>query len=279
MSGFGSRVVVLVVLGLLITSPADGSQPFDLADWSPLGSRFLQNSARAECVSSGASGTWSVAREDDRVVAIARTRRPSQETSIRVPGTAEYSGRRAVLEQPEGVWLGIDRTEFGGGLWWLARSGEPPQRVSQENIRDILLVDGRVTALSGLAFMTWDQGALLQPERDESGAWHFARIIPLDAAPRAHLLDDEGRLWILTGQGVVRFDGEALTEIHRGRYRGLEPDSIALDAAGRIFMGMRHLVVRLTPARRGRLHEDWLVPPWCTNVDLETCACEPGRAD
>lgn len=264
------------IIALLVANPAHG---VELTDWEALPSRFFKDAARAECVSRGASGIWSVERSEDRVVAVPRTRRPSQEASLPVPGTAEFAGRRAVLERPDGVWLGIDRTELGGGLWWLPRSGGPPERVSHENIRDIVLVDGRVTALSGLAFMAWDKGALLQPERDEAGSWRLARIVPMSAAPRAHLIDHQGRLWVLTGRGVVRFDGQELTEIHRGRYRGLDPDSIALDAAGRLFMGMRHLVVRLTPARRGRLHEDWLVPPWCSNVDLETCACEPGRAE
>ena len=72
------------------------------------------------------------------------------------------------------------------------------------------------------------------------------------------------------------FDGTELRRLHRGRYRRLEPDSIVRDAGGRIFIGMRHLVARLTPARRG-FHEDWLVPPWCANVDPDSCACAPGK--
>ncbi len=269
---------LIVVLALGLPVEASGADhAIGLDGWKPLESRFFQNAKRAECASRGASGDWSVRPQEGRVVAVARTRRVSQEPTLPVPGTVEFSGRRAVLERPDGVWLGIDRTELGGGLWWLARSGAPPERVSHENVRDIVLVDGRVTALSGLAFIGWDQGALLQPERSEDGSWRLTRIVPLGAAPQAHHLEPvTGALWIVTNRAIVKFDGRELTRIHQGRYRTFEPDSIARDRAGRIFIGMRHLVVRLSPARKG-FHEDWLVPPWCTNVDLETCACRPGR--
>lgn len=233
----------------------------------------------------GASGKWSVRSVGDRVAVAPRSRRRSDASSLPIPGTVEFSGRRAVLEQPAGVWLGIDRGELGGGLWWLSRSEARPVRVSHENVQGIVRIGGRVTALTGLAFMTWDEGALLQPERGDDGSWRLGHIVPLGAAPRAFHLEgtgDAARLWIVTAESVAVFDGRELERLHRARYHRLEPDSVALDGQGRIFIGMRHLVARLTPAlpgigKRG-FHEDWLVPPECLDVDPVGCACRPGRA-
>lgn len=198
----------------------------------------------------------------------------SIEPSIDVPGTAEFSGPRVVLEEVDGAWLGVDRTELGGALYWVPRDGSGPERVSQENIQGIVRLGGRIIALSGLAFMSWDEGALLEPARDQDGQWRVGHIVPLGAAPRAFAVDprDPEVLWIVTHEAILRYAQGELKRVRRVDYRRLDPNSLAIDSEGRLFVGMRHLVARHSPSPRG-WNEDWLVPPECQSVDPDECTC------
>ena len=159
-----------------------------------------------------------------------------------------------------------------------AAYGGPPQQVSQENVRAIVLLDGQVTAISGLAHMGWNQGALLQPARAESGApnsWKLRRIRPLGAAPQAYLVQASDRgedvLWIATYKALLRIEGARVRRVHELEGWPLI-DSLVVTPDGAIHLGMRGGVGRLTPTWRG-YQEAWLVPPACAEVMPETCEC------
>ena len=291
MSGGFARVALALVAvwlpgpgPLFAESRSVGTEsPAPLSTWRALDREDSDDAERWACWQDGAAGDWSVGLGPAGAHAsrAARVRAATAVSSVPVPDTAEFSGPRAVLERPDGVWLGIDRGEFGGGLWWLPRGGGPAERVSQENVRGIVVLDGKVTAISGLAHMGWNQGALLEPVRAGQGGWKLGRIRPLGAAPQAWALQSSDTtadvLWIATYQAVLRIEGDRMRRVH-GVAGWPLIDSLAVTADGVIFLGMRGGVGRLTPSWRGH-RAAWLVPPSCAEVDPETCECRSRRTE
>ena len=274
-------VALWIACGSVSEAAADGetgARP-PLVGWRALEASRDGDAASWRCWRDGAAGRWAVARGAAGIEVRPASRPAPVDSSVRIPDTAAFAGPRVLLERSDGVWLGIDRGEFGGGLWWLPRSGASPVAVSQENVRGIVMVDGAVTAISGLAHMGWNQGALLQPERTAAGSWRLGRVIPLGAAPQAYTVErtTEGEaLWIATYAGVTRFTDGRVRRVHDLDGWPLI-DSIAVAPDGEIFLGLRGGVGRLTPARRG-YHEAWLVPPRCSEIAPETCECRAARA-
>lgn len=245
-----------------------------LTEWIQLG-RDAGQGLRA-CANRKASGVWSV----EATAGIARISPYRQPPSFesrhrRIPGTAEFAGMRHGLQVERGLWLGVDRGEFGGGLWWFPAGGGPRRRVSQENVHGFETMGGTIWALTGLDHLGLHTGALIAPGFREDGSPRMSRIVPLPGTPKAYTLRDDG-LWIVTSKAVLRFDGDRVQRVHGVAYQSLYPNSIVVDAQGRIFIGMRHLVVRLTKSRRG-YHEDWFVPPSCAVLDIKTCTCTRAR--
>jgi hypothetical protein len=76
-------------------------------------------------------------------------------------------------------------------------------------------------------------------------------------------MDDDTLIVALSG-ALVSVDLAGLVRVfHRNPvWSGTYPNSIARDPAGRIYVGMRSAVARLTPSING-LVEDWLVTSDC----------------
>jgi hypothetical protein len=190
------------------------------------------------------------------------------------PRPPEFACADHVLRFDEGNLVGIDRGEFGGGLWWFPAVGQG-SLVSSENVHGLFQDGSTVVVFVGLAHGITDEGAIVEIVREDTG-WRIARRISLGSSPETWTRTADGAL-VVTGKGISRYRKGTVTRLHKSDYLPLGPNSVvAVD--GTIFIGMRYAVARLTPRRRGFV-ESWLVPPWCVRMVprdyLEPCQCVP----
>jgi hypothetical protein len=104
--------------------------------------------------------------------------------------------------------------------------------------------------------------------RPENGGWKTDALVKLDAGPQAATLD-RGFLYVVTPRSLMRVDGKHAKSIYPLRLGYLYPNSLAVDASGAFFMGMRHFVLQLTPKGDG-FDETWMVPKGC---ERSICPC------
>ena len=155
--------------------------------------------------------------------------------------------------------IGFDRGEWGGSLWWFSLTGHHRYRIFDRNVRAVLLHRGSVLALSGLAHLGTDEGTLLELKL-HGGQWRIETTTDVGANPEAHTVDRRGRLLIATNEGLMTYSEGRLTTLRSSNYHLLYPSSVAEGSDGRIFVGMRHVVARVSSTVAG-YREVWLVPP------------------
>ena len=103
----------------------------------------------------------------------------------------------------EGWLIGFDRGEFGGGLWWRSGRGGQVRRLSTENVRDFLRVDGKLLVLSGLDHQGRNYGHIFQVITADSEQVGLRMVADIGVAPDAvHV--DRGSLLVATYAGVAR---------------------------------------------------------------------------
>jgi hypothetical protein len=190
----------------------------------------------------------------------------------------EFVGRRHVLGVARGFLVGVDRGEFGGGLWWLATDGSSREPISNRNVRAILRTrEQQVIALVGLAHLSLDEGAVLELS-SAAGRWQVARSIDLGSVPLDVSLEPGGAL-ILVSKGLVRYRSGSAVRVHEFQHV-LHPNSVVV-SAGVVFVGMRYAVLKLEPEANG-FREAWLVPPGCAALrvpdDSSACQCMPSTS-
>jgi hypothetical protein len=181
----------------------------------------------------------------------------------------------------KGGWLvGFDAGEFGGGLWFVGADGDRRQ-VSLEgvpswaqNVHGIVEQQGGPLVFVGLNHLSADFGAVLRCVRRE-GRWDTRLISRLDGAPGAAARLSNGDAIFVTTRGIGRVTPSGrVGSLLKRDLDGLYPESIATDAGGNVYVGIRGAVIRL---RAGAAREEWLVPPGCARFELKgmQCTCGP----
>jgi hypothetical protein len=220
-------------------------------------------------------GEWRVALEGDRVTVRGRTWDEKDPLPFEPKdGEGEIAGRRHVLPVEGGYLVGFDHGEFGGGVWWFSadgsRSRELTLRASDsladwipENVHAFGRLGPDVMAFEGLTHLFGNLGRVVRLRRDVNGEWRPSLFTKLAACPHAALEESSGTWLLATTTGVWRLDARARQ--HRvWRPPGghlYYPSSIVRDHAGIVYMGLRNVVVRLTPDNRRGYSVDVLVPP------------------
>jgi hypothetical protein len=223
---------------------------------------------------------WRIAIDHGAVqIAKATSREPDTGPSLpfALPKLQEPRGRRHVLPFGGGYLVGFDAGEWGGALYWFASDGSGQQKLGAENVRGLIAL-GPEAALSieGLAHLGISEGALRWVER-KGGALDATAVTKLPDAPEAFAQAGDD-LYVLTTSSLVRIGRDRrVAVIQPVKTPGLYPDSMGIDASGALWVGMRQLVLRLTP-ERGRFSETWFARKECRRVeqaDLE-CLCHSG---
>lgn len=193
-----------------------------------------------------------------------------------LPKGEPFRGRRHTLAVSDGFLVGLDAGEWGGALYWFSADGKQKKELARENVRGfVALSPDAVVALEGLAHLSLSEGRARWLGRDAQG-WHETHVDALDGSVQTFTQSGKS-IYVATTVSLTRVDGPKQVRVMKSLNDAiLYPDTMAVDPQGRIFLGMRQLVLRLVPNGTG-FDEEWLAPPNCreaTRVDLE-CVCKP----
>jgi hypothetical protein len=190
------------------------------------------------------------------------------------PGEVEMAGRRTVLPVDGGYLVGFDIGEFGGGVWWFSTRGTRRKKLTlrksdalsdyyPENTHALAPLGQDVLAFEGLTHLGGNDGRVVRLSRGPDGDWRPSVFTELEACPHAVLAETASTWLTATTKGVYRIDGQAhVRPVWQPRGGHLYyPSSLARDAAGVVYMGMRTFVVRLTPREPDTYTVDVLAPP------------------
>lgn len=195
---------------------------------------------------------WRVGVEDQRLAISKRDRKTPKPTlpftifeNLRKEGMSDVS---AVMQTSDGLLVGFDGGEWGGGLYWFAPDGKKYAELGNSNVHGLVLVaDDEVLSLEGLNHGGSREGAARWVER-ASGKWATATSKDLGAGPETFVSTKDFVL-VVTPESVVRILRNRTTEVVlRLDVSLLYPNSMVPDAKGHFWIGMRGFVVELVPA-------------------------------
>ncbi|HET7541699.1 MAG TPA: hypothetical protein VFK05_17615, partial [Polyangiaceae bacterium] len=129
-----------------------------------------------------------------------------------------------------------------------------------ENVVEILAADDASIAFVGLAHLGGDRGRAVEI-LESSTDFAVGRSVDLKSAPCAVVRERAGTFLVVTHRGLVRLNHDFTTQtVWDTRWGMLYPNSVAVDAAGIVYVGMRGVVGELTPTG-DEYREHWLFPP------------------
>jgi len=184
-----------------------------------------------------------------------------------------YGGPISTIEYGKGKLEGLNRGEFGGGLWWL--DGASKTKLSNDIVHGFVRTQFGTLAFVGLDHMGLRSGKVLVIGGGDIGPPSITVLADLGESPRAFARAPDGSVVLVTSEKIHRIKSPGKIErIRSAEYGLLYPNSVAVLRSGVIYVGMRHFVTRLTP-KGSSYEEDWLVPSDCRRfVDLGyRCVC------
>jgi hypothetical protein len=185
-----------------------------------------------------------------------------------------HAGRRVVAVD-NGWLIGFNGGEYGGSLWWYPSEPGPGKKLSDRNVRDIMLVSAGRAALVfvGVAHMGVVEGSVLLVTHGD-GNWRIQNRSDLPGAPELVMSSGTGGAVVITTGSIDRVSEAGEVEhLARPNYLGLYPRSAVLAPNGEIVIGMRFFVGVLRPTPEGYRH-DWYVPFACARFRTRGYLCE-----
>lgn len=191
-----------------------------------------------------------------------------------LPKGEAFRGRRHVVATRDGFIVGHDAGEWGGSLYWFSSDGKRQRELAKENVAGLVAIGkDAVLALEGLAHLGINEGRARWLFGDDKG-WRETAVVPLDGAARVFVLRADGT-YVVTTKSLTRIDNAQQAHVVQP-LRGvmLYPNSMVADANGRLFIGMRQLVLRLTP-KDSVFTEQWFAPRGCAEAAQRDhdCVC------
>jgi hypothetical protein len=174
----------------------------------------------------------------------------------------------------DGWLVGFDAGEFGGTLWWFSIDGSKRRKLAEDNVAGFADNSAGVLALVGLAHGT-DYGKILLVREGLEGNRAVEAIADLGSAPTAFAAESADSLIVATYERILRVltSGEVEQLFAPEESYGLPySNSLTLSKMGVIHVGMRHFVLRLSPANEGYKVE-WFVPSDCNKFKVDGYPC------
>jgi len=219
---------------------------------------------------------WQVASDGDGVKISLYQGRHVQDSlpfDIHPDAAAGLAGDRHVKRVNDGWLLGYDAGEFGGALWWFDVDGSHRKKLAEDNVAGFADSSLGALALVGLAHMGTDYGKVLLVREGKQGNRQVDTISDLGSAPTAFAMESGDSLIVATYDKIVRVLVPGGVEQILAPKDGLPyPNSLTLSKAGVIHVGMRHFVLRLSPAIQG-FKDEWLVPSDCKEHEIRGDPC------
>ena len=159
----------------------------------------------------------------------------------------QLKANRFVKRTPDGYLVGLDKGEFGGGLYFVKPDGLDSYQITDYlNIRSIFEYEGRYFALEGLAHLGIQEGQIIEIIREDA-IWKYKSLTRLIDAP-ALIADYKDGKVIVTSQYILKFGGDLkVTQILKSPfYWGmLYPSSLLIDNND-LYLAMRQGVLKIT---------------------------------
>jgi hypothetical protein len=183
------------------------------------------------------------------------------------------AGDRHVKRINDGWLVGFDAGEFGGALWWFSADGSKRRKLAEDNVAGVADSSSGVLALVGLAHMGTDYGKVLLVREGQEGDRPVEAIADLGSAPTAFAMESADSLIVATYDKIVKVMISGEVEQLLAPKEGFPyPNSLTLSKAGVIHVGMRHFILRLSPAGEG-YKEEWFVPSDCNKFKVVGFPC------
>jgi len=127
-------------------------------------------------------------------------------------------------------------------------------------------------SLEGLAHLSINEGAVRWIERSGK-TFQAAKTTPLPDAPHTLAKAADGSIYVLTWSSLVKVTADRHVDVvQKIETDGLYANSMAIDGAGALWIGMRQFVLRLTPSGT-RFTETWFVRESCQHMQIVDMDC------
>lgn len=182
-----------------------------------------------------------------------------------------------VLAVKDGYFVGSDAGEWGGALFWFSAQGTQHRPLANENVQGIAQTGpDEVLSLHGLNHLSLREGRVRWFKPDAQGRWNLDEEKPLDSGPHTFTATPEA-VYVMTATSLTKVGpGHQVTVLEPLPISQLYPNSLALDASGALWVGMRHFVLRVSP-RGEKPSRQWFAPSKCRRSVMEEydCVCKP----
>lgn len=238
------------------------AQAPDLTNWKidtlPTGDKiYPANHSQDNWIFSNSGEKWKIVRNDF-----------SREKGDSFPFTPDFidknlkeiKGNRFVKQTPDGYFVGLNKGEFGGGLYFIKPDGlDGYEMASYLNIRSIFEYNSRYFAIEGLAHLGGQRGQIIEIYKEDT-VWKYKSLINLIEAPDL-ITDYKNEKIIVTSQYILKFGEDfKVSEVLKSPiYWGmLYPSSILIDKND-LYLSMRQGILKIKTFDSTPDYE-WYVP-------------------
>lgn len=193
---------------------------------------------------------WVVHGVDGKVVASLKSdRKPIPRDAPTFDTTVQLQDPEApatMFSKVDDGWIAAyNEGEFGAAVYWFSSGGTNRRKLSDHQINQFMIDNGRIFAVEGLAHLSLSRGSMIEM-RKEKGLWSVEEFVPLPESAEAIAQASSGDYVIVTSDMLLRINLEKELRIlvPNGDWSALYPNSVALADDGFIYIGMRQFVVR-----------------------------------
>ena len=172
----------------------------------------------------------------------------------------EITGNRFVKKTLDGYLVGLNKGEFGGGLYFIKTQGlDHYEMANYLNIHNIFEYQSKYFAIEGVAHLGAQRGQILEIYKEDT-VWKYKSLTRLIEAP-ALITDYNKEKIIITSQYILKFAKDfKISEILKSPfYWGmLYPSSILIDKND-LYLAMRQGVLKIKTFENTPEYE-WYIP-------------------
>lgn len=165
---------------------------------------------------------------------------------------------RAVKKVQDGYIIGLNKGEFGGGLWFLSADGKSSYEIiPYRRIHQIFEFNNKLFVIEGLAHLGSNNGNLLELRKE--GNWQVSQTYKLPGAPR-FIIEEKDNILIVTSEYLMSFNKyKKLNQVLKAPfYWGSLYPSSAIIVDNDIYIAMRKGILKISKFKYNPNYE-WFV--------------------
>lgn len=145
---------------------------------------------------------------------------------------------QVTLDVEDGTFVGIDRGEWGGELYFQKKGSDEKIDLKHGQIQAIFEDQNKIYVLDGIAHMGFSRGSLGQITRQNDN-FTYNRLVAFDDAPYTYAPLGDSLLFAAFESFYIVHNNKVTTFIDKAFWWGLYPCSIAVENKNNIYIGMR----------------------------------------